>query len=55
MKLEIDRTLEQALDFQPQTLADVSDIEMTRLEMTILTPMKLLGLSQFFSAEKANA
>ena len=45
MKLEIDRLLEQALDFQSQALADVSDIEMTRLEMTMLTPMKLLDLS----------
>jgi hypothetical protein len=40
MKLEIDRLVEQALDFQSQALADVSDIEMTRLEMTMLNNFK---------------
>ena len=40
MKLDIDRLLEQALDFQSQALADVSDIEMRRLEMTMLNNFK---------------
>ena len=40
MKLEIDRLLEQALDFQAQALADVSDVEITRLEMTMLNNFK---------------
>jgi hypothetical protein len=40
MKLEIDRLLKQALDFQSQALADVADMEMTRLEMTLLNNLK---------------
>ena len=40
MKPDIDRLLEQALELQSQALADVSDMEMTRLEMTLLNSLK---------------
>ena len=40
MKPEIDRLLEQALEFQSQALADATDIEMTRIEMTLLNSLK---------------
>ena len=40
MKPEIDHLLEQALEFQSQALADATDIEMTRIEMTLLSSLK---------------
>lgn len=40
MKPDIDRLLEQALDFQSQALADLSDMETTRLEMNLLNSLK---------------